>query len=117
MPFAAPLNAGVRHLNAIPQQRDGKVMNRFAPYILVLLLFCQVAAQEVRTIPPKEDYLRDDVGLLDREQRRVIIGLLEKQSQKSLGRIYLDILDKLPPDLTIEQYARKRLNEQPRMPN
>jgi len=92
-------------------------MNRFAPYFLVFLLFCQAAAQEVRITPLKEDYLRDDIGIFDREQRKVIILLLEKQSQKPLGRIYLDILDKLPSGLAIDQYARKRLNERPKMPN
>ena len=92
-------------------------MKKLVPYFLVFLLLCPVTAQEISVAPLKEDYLRDDVGLLDREQRKVIIGQLEQQSQKPLGRIYLDILEKLPPDLTIDQYARKRLNEHPRRPN
>src|SRR5438128_8577922 len=92
-------------------------MNKLAAFYLIVLLACPVTAQEMHITPIREDYLRDDVGLLDREQRKEIIGLLEKQAQKPLGRIYLDILDKLPPGLTIDQYAHKRLNERPRMPN
>src|SRR5436305_10253065 len=92
----------------------GKAMNKLAAFFLIVLLFCPVTAQEVHITPLREDYLRDDVGLLDREQRKEIIGLLEKQEQKTLGRIYLDIIDKLPSGLTIDQYAHKRLNEQPR---
>src|SRR5438128_11369336 len=92
-------------------------MNKLAAFFLIVLLACPVTAQEVHITPLREDYLRDDVGLLDREQRKELIGLLEKQAQKTLGRIYLDILDKLPPGLTIDQYAYKRLNERPRMPN
>ena len=92
-------------------------MNKLAAFFLVILLACPVTAQEVHITPLREDYLRDDVGLFAREQRKEIIGLLEKQAQKTLGRIYLDILDKLPPGLTIDQYAYKRLNERPRMPN
>lgn len=91
-------------------------MNKLAPYFLLIFLVSSVAAQEFSITPLKEQYLRDDVGLLDRTQRETIIGLLEKQSQKSLGRIYLDIIDRLPAGQTIEQYARKRLNEQSRMP-
>ena len=92
-------------------------MNKLAAFFLIVLLACPVTAQEVHITPLREDYLRDDAGLLDREQRKELIGLLEKQAQKTLGRIYLDILDKLPPGLTIDQYAYKRLNERPRMPN
>ena len=92
-------------------------MNKRAALFLIVLLACPVTAQEVHITPLREDYLRDDVGLLDREQRKEIIGLLEKQAQNTLGRIYLDILDKLPRGLTIDQYGHKRLNERPRMPN
>jgi uncharacterized protein len=91
-------------------------MNRLAAFFLIALLASPVTAQEIHITPLREDYLQDDVGLLDREQRKEIIGLLEEQGQKTLGRIYLDILNSLPPGLTIEQYARKRLNERPRMP-
>ena len=92
-------------------------MNKLAAFFLIVLLACPVTAQEVHITPLREDYLRDDAGLLDREQRKELIGLLEKQAQNTLGRIYLDILDKLPPGLTIDQYTHKRLNERPRMPN
>jgi uncharacterized protein len=88
-----------------------------AAVFLIVLLACPVTAQEVYITPLRGDYLRDDVGLLDREQRKEIIDLLEKQGQKTLGRIYLDILDNPPSGLTIDQYAHKRLNERPRMPN
>jgi len=91
-------------------------MHRWAPYLLVLLLLCQAAGQELRVTRLNEGYLRDDVGLFDREERKVITDLLQEQSQKPLGRIYLDILEKLPSDLTIEQYARKRLNDSFRIP-
>jgi uncharacterized membrane protein YgcG len=73
-------------------------------------------SQEVHITGEKENYLRDEVGLLNREQRTVIIALLEKQSSKPLGRIYLDFLDRVPATMNIEEYARKRLNESPRLP-
>ena len=92
-------------------------MNNLASFLLIVLLTSLVTAQEAHITPLRADYLRDDVGLLDRVERKEIIGLLEQPGQKPLGRIYLDILDKLPPGLTIDQYAHKRLNERPRMAN
>ena len=92
-------------------------MNKRAACIFgfLLVLTCHVTAQQISVTRLKENYLRDDVGLLDREQRSAIINILERQAKKSLGRIYLDIIETLPEGQSVEQYARRRLNEHPRM--
>ena len=93
-------------------------MYKLTAYLLALLLICPsyAAAQQLNVTPLKEHYLRDDVGLFDREQRGIIVSLLEKQNKKPLGRIYLDILEKLPTGESVAAYARRRLNDQPRLP-
>ena len=82
--------------------------------LIIMSVAYQAAAQEFSLTPEKEKYLRDDAGLCDREQRQEIINLLEKHNQNHLGRIYLDILKKLPEGKTVQQYAYSRLNERPR---
>ena len=95
------------------------ITNRIITLLFVLLLTCacQATAQKIDLNEIEEKYLRDDVGLLNEEQRQEILSLLMQHNKKSLGRIYLDIIQKLPAGKTIQQYAYDRLNEQPRMPN
>src|ERR1044071_1019538 len=86
-------------------------------FLLLLICACTSTAQKVNVTQLEEDFLRDDVGLLDTEQRQEIISLLTGHNKKALGRIYLDIIQKLPEGKTIQQYAYDRLNEQGRMAN
>ena len=68
------------------------LINQIAiPILLILFTACQIAAQEARITPLEESYLRDDAGLLNREQREVIFTLLERHNKQNLGRIYLDV--------------------------
>lgn len=88
--------------------------------ILILFLLtcaCHSTAQRINVTEIERDYLRDDARLLNEEQRREILSLLTEHNKKALGRIYLDIIQKVPTGITIEQYAYDRLNQQPRMPN
>jgi hypothetical protein len=58
--------------------------------------------------------LSDEAQLLSREQATEISKLLEAHNAHGPGRIYVVIIKQLPPGVTIEQYALKKINERPR---
>jgi len=93
--------------------------NRLITFLFVFLLACacHTTAQKITITESEASYLCDEVGLLNEEQRQEILSLLTEHNKKSLGRIYLDIIQKLPAGKTIEQYSYDRLNEQPRNTN
>ena len=93
--------------------------NKLTIFFFLSLIICSssTSAQSVSVTQLEATFLRDDIGLLNREQQQEITGLLTEHNKKFPGRIYLDLLHKLPDGKTIQQYAYDRLNEQPRMPD
>ena len=70
-------------------------------FVLLLICACTQIAQKVNVTHLEEDFLRDDAGLLNTEQRQEIVSLLTEHNKESLGRIYLDIIQKSPGGKTI----------------
>jgi uncharacterized protein len=95
------------------------IKNGLITFLSVFLLTCacQTTGQKINITEAEEDYLRDYVGLLNGEQRQEILSLLTEHNNKFLGRIYLDIMQRVSAGKTIEQYTYDRLNEQPRKSN
>ena len=95
------------------------ITNKLITFFFLLLLAsaCHTTNQKLTLTQSEASYLHDDAGLLNGQQRQEILSLLTKHNEKSLGRIYLDIIQKLPAGKTIQQYAYDRLNEQTRMSN
>lgn len=55
----------------------------------------------------------DEAAVLSQNQRDQINTLLSTHNQKGPGRISVLLVEKLPPDKSIEQFTRARINQPP----
>ena len=57
--------------------------------------------------------LVDEAGVLSDKERDEIKKLISAYNEKGPGRIYVVVIDKLPPGTSIEQFASARINQPP----
>ncbi|MCP4401462.1 MAG: SUMF1/EgtB/PvdO family nonheme iron enzyme [bacterium] len=58
-------------------------------------------------------YLEDVAGVLTQTQQKELLELLAPRNSTNLGRIFIQIIPKLPEDTTVEAYAHMRINDPP----
>lgn len=61
-------------------------------------------------------FIADESGILNDEQREELSDLLTVHNHEGSGRIFVLIIKELPFNLTVEAYARLKINEDSRLP-
>ena len=80
--------------------------------LLCVTLACSACAQ-----PKPQSGIVDEAAILSQNHRDQINALLSTHNQKGPGRISVIIIQKLPPDTSIDQFTQARINQPPRAAN
>lgn len=88
-----------------------------ALFLLPFLFSCTASRPPTARPAPAKPYVRDTIRLLTQNQSAEIENLLAEHNAKGPGRLYLTIVEKLPPHTTLEKFARAKINEEPFKPN
>ncbi len=88
----------------------GMVM--FVCFLLTSIVGWVIAAEPNRDIeyPQLTAWVNDYVGVLTDEQRQELNAILKQFEEATTAQIFVGILDKLPPGISLEDYALELFN-------
>ena len=85
--------------------------------LLALFVWCGTVAPCSGAEKKTDTLIIDEAAVLTPQQHKEISSLLLDHNRKGPGRISVFIAKQLPPDTTIEKFAKNKINEQPLAPN